>query len=258
MASSSTFSFFSLPPELRIHIYTYLLCPTPGQSIILYDSCKDPPATLNIHPAILRSNKKIYHEALPLFHSNIYGFNFLKARCPEPMPETDIDDCYLKQYMKLPWKDRVDQEHLKHLKHIEIRTTRHIVGWMEQSPVMLMSDIEMMLRYFLKDVINRFDDDRVYTTCASQRTFVFRIVVSGYDDVEFFLIKEKSNDHVKKKAGKTLRFLEAVRGTRVDRINLDDIKKKGRRPGLTLFVFNQVFHEQLPVSHYLKVCGNYF
>ncbi|KAI4162978.1 MAG: hypothetical protein LQ342_003489 [Letrouitia transgressa] len=62
-----------LPLELRIRIYTELLCPDPGKGHILYHDRRGRPLSFNIYPEILRTNKQICAEASDiLYNSNVF------------------------------------------------------------------------------------------------------------------------------------------------------------------------------------------
>ena len=228
MALSSTVPFLKLPPELRAEIYSYLLCPTPGKAITLYHSHSNTysPATLNIHPAILRSNKKIYHEALPLLHSNTYGFDFFEITqrinsIPEGSITTSDTSANLNRRAvqsrlaaedkELLWTGgRVDQDSLRPLEHVEIRTNFRSVWSVEREPSNEWSRTRRLLELFVLFLIERCVDDQEYTGAFLQRTLVFRVVMSRRYEVEYFLVKGGGNGSG---AEKTVTYLEAVRGT---------------------------------------------
>lgn len=197
----------------------------------------DPPATLNIHPAILRTNKNIHHEALPLLHSNTYGFKFLSpVRLARFLDVTagiiGMDaarELLSRGDEKIPWTEgRVDQHTLKPLRHVEIRTSHWSLWSVDQGPKMRLSETGILLKDFLCHLIERLDDNQQYTT-ALQRTLAFRVVISGYDDLEYFLVKARS-DNIGLGAEETVTLLEAVNSTRVDKIEMDVLSRypKGR------------------------------
>ena len=75
-----------LPPELRLHIYTHLLvAPTSIKGPVARHETK-----YDLHTAILRTNKQIYHEARSVF----FGKNtfYITSIPPTPSSKDAIDD----------------------------------------------------------------------------------------------------------------------------------------------------------------------
>ena len=120
--------------------------------------------------------------------------------------------------MKLPWTEgRVDQDTLKALKNIEIRTSLYSVRAIDRfNPQVLWSETGMLLKGFLDYLVGQFGG-ACWASASQRRTLVFRIVIYGYEDMQFFL-REGGGDDDNVGPGT---LLEAVRGTKVDRIAVD-------------------------------------
>ena len=63
-SKTPSLSFLSLPPEIRLQIYNYLLR-LPDYPYPKYK----PSSTVPLHPSLLQTNRQIYDEALPLLYS---------------------------------------------------------------------------------------------------------------------------------------------------------------------------------------------
>ena len=73
-ASNPSSPLLALPFELRLKVLEELLCPDPHRANILYHDRRGREKYLHIDPTILRINKQIYDEGLPLLYdNNIFG-----------------------------------------------------------------------------------------------------------------------------------------------------------------------------------------
>lgn len=148
LQSSSTSAILALPQELRSQIYSGLLCPKPDHPLTLFCAPQGRPAALDIHPAILRSNKQIYREALPLLYSNVYKFDLTNSyqgpTCCSPgqdfarlflstnvqILESTRDWVYAEDGKLLSTKATIYPSAFRQLRHVEILTADHAVfGW---------------------------------------------------------------------------------------------------------------------------------
>lgn len=72
----------ALPQELRTKIYEELLCPEPAQLLTLWHDRNGRRGSLNLHPSILRVNKRIHYEAVSLLYdNNIFEINLTAPVC---------------------------------------------------------------------------------------------------------------------------------------------------------------------------------
>ncbi|MCJ1275411.1 hypothetical protein MMC21_003214 [Puttea exsequens] len=68
MIDDSTSPLLTLPIELRLKIWSELLCPNPSEAFELYHDMRGRGQSLNAHPLILTVSRQIYEEAWPLLY----------------------------------------------------------------------------------------------------------------------------------------------------------------------------------------------
>lgn len=96
MAVNQESQFLKLPLELRLKIYEELLCPQPGRPLQIYHDRIGRKCPINTHPAILRTNKKIYEEAVDLLYEHnifeirlatMFSRQWIAGYQPDSMPD---------------------------------------------------------------------------------------------------------------------------------------------------------------------------
>lgn len=130
-------SLFSLPTELRLHIYAILL--TDPSPLTLYNDDHPHRPALPVYPAILQSCRQIYTEASPvLYHRNLFlimlctdqGTTFYEPREKESNWEPLlVREVATEMYnrVELSREGVIEAAALRKMRNVEIVTNRHAV-----------------------------------------------------------------------------------------------------------------------------------
>ena len=141
-----TFEFLALPLELRVQVYTELLCPEPTKIKRLYHDKEGRSHPLHLYPSILCANKQINREASSfLYDSNVFELYFASEYMPfqmhistvePPPPWGALSKTTRQSFFERPVQaDTVNSQTIERLRHLRIVVKEEALlndGWLNE------------------------------------------------------------------------------------------------------------------------------